>query len=223
MCELNYKRSRGAISGMRQHDRTPCIEAIMTENWQNRRSLNHRLSYRMQGYDYSLAGAYFVTVATYHHISIFGDVMDSKVRLNSYGEIAQDEWFRSATLRPLIKLFDDEFIVMPNHIHGIIHIVESSPNSRGAALLRPYYKHKILPDSLGALVRAYKSSVTYRINQLRGDTNPPIWQRNYYDHIIRNDAEYQNIWDYIETNPDHWRGDQFDPYPDFTNVKLHPA
>ena len=70
-----------------------------------------------------------------------------------------------------------------------------------------------MPGSLGAIVRAYKAAVTYRINIMRGFTKPPVWQRNYYDQIIRNEKDYENIWNYIETNPLKWMGDRYNPSP----------
>jgi putative transposase len=77
--------------------------------------------------------------------------------------------------------------------------------------LRPYSPPGVTPGSLGAIVRAYKASVTYRINGIRGYSNPPIWQRNYYEHIIRNDREYNDIWKYIDGNPVNWIDDQLNP------------
>lgn len=226
MCELNYKRSNGMISGMLQHDRAPYTEAIMIENWHNHPLLNHRHSFRMPGYDYSLAGAYFVTIGAYHKICLFGDVVNGEVILNTYGNIATEQWL---WLEKRFALFGlSTFVVMPNHVHGIIYICRGAGEgfehlSSGNPPLRPYCKANPKSSSLGVIIRSYKVSVTYRINTIRGFIHPSIWQRNYYNYIIGNDTEYQNIWNYIETNPDHWRSDQFDPYPDFTRLKLTPA
>jgi putative transposase len=78
---------------------------------------------------------------------------------------------------------------------------------------RPYTFPYVTPGSLGAIVRAYMAAVTYRINAMRGFSDPPVWQRNYYEHIIRNEKDYESIWNYIETNPCNWMDDQFNPYP----------
>lgn len=171
----------------------------------------HRQSYRMNGYDYSLEGAYFVTLVTYQRKCLFGDIMGSEITLSEYGKITLNQWLQ------LPKRFRGSdfsvFSIMPNHIHGIIAI------SRGAGEkhvdhpskiqpLRPYKSIHVLPGSLGAIVRAYKASVTFRINCLRGLANPPIWQRNYYDHIIRNEMDYDSIQKYIVANPSTWKDDE---------------
>jgi putative transposase len=171
----------------------------------------------MKGYDYSLAGAYFITVATYQRSCIFGEVVNGEVKLNQYGSVAFKKWIR---LENRFKHSDfPTFIIMPNHIHAIICIVrgagvEFENKFSGILPLRPYRIPISAPGSLGAIVRAYKASVTYRINALRGKTEPPIWQRNYYDHIIRNEKEYEDIWKYMEANPINWADDQLTPFPD---------
>ncbi len=180
-----------------------------------------RSSYRMSGYDYSQPGAYFVSIATYKHECIFGNVIDGQMKQNLLGDIAQSEWFRTANLRSYIELFPDECIVMPNHVHGIIHIVESnSHDCRGAASLRPYQGNhdqinNVRPKSLSAIVRVYKSAVSNRINKIRKSRTPAVWQNNYYDHIIRDENEYRMIWDYIDQNPIIWIGEPIEPYPPF--------
>ncbi|MFZ2095703.1 MAG: hypothetical protein WAV05_03610 [Anaerolineales bacterium] len=101
-------------------------------------------------------------------------------------------------------------------IHGIILIVSGAgEESRRVGVnnppLRPYRTINVASGSLGAIVRAYKASVTVRINAMRGSSEPPIWQSNYYDHIIRNETEYEKIWSYIETNPIKWSDDRLFP------------
>jgi putative transposase len=146
---------------------------------------------------------------------LFGKVDNGKVVLNTYGKIAFEQWIR---LQQRFRPSDfPKFVIMPNHIHGLIHIVRGAgedfiPASFGIPPQRPYDYPQVESGSLGAIVRAYKASVTYRINAIRGFTNPPIWQRNYHDHIIRNDQEYKSIWDYIEMNADTWMDDQLYPH-----------
>jgi REP-associated tyrosine transposase len=169
----------------------------------------------MRGYDYSLEGAYFVTIATYQRLSLFGTADNGKIELNSYGKIAYEQWNRLQQ-RFYPSTFPI-FAIMPNHIHGIIHIVrgageESQMNHVGNPPQRPYEHTQIAYGPLGVVVRAYKASVTYRINAMRGFTKPPIWQRNYHDHIIRNEQEYQSIWDYIETKPETWIDEPLNPH-----------
>ena len=185
--------------------------------------MHHRQSIRMKGYDYSLAGAYFITIATYQHTCIFGEVLNDKIKLNKYGCIAFNQWIR------LTKRFRDSdfpaFVIMPNHVHGIILIgigtgTKLGPHSPKTPSLRSFPKFNVLPGSLGAVVRAYKAAVTYRINVMRDTARPPIWQRNYYEHIIRNEEDYETIWNYIETNPQKWIDDRFYQSESATNSTL---
>ena len=177
--------------------------------------LHKRHSPRMNGYDYSLEGAYFVTIATFQRLYLFGKVDNGKIVLNSYGIIAYEQW--NLLQQRFFPSIFPKFVIMPTHVHGIIHIVRGAgeefvPASFGNPPQRPYDHPNIASGTLGIIVRAYKASVTYRINAIRGFTKPPIWQRNYYDHIIRNEQEYQSIWDYIETNPEMWMDDRLTLY-----------
>lgn len=173
--------------------------------------LHHRHSIRLPEYDYSQPGGYFVTIATVNHSSIFGKVVDGNVQLSNCGEIARKEWFTSAAIRPYIDLYEDEFIVMPNHIHGIIWVKENEFNSVGAQRrCAPTYnneKFSVGSQTLSAIVCAYKSAVTYKIHELLGEREFPIWQRNYYEHIIRDEQDYENIFNYIVNNPANWKED----------------
>lgn len=175
-----------------------------------------RRSIRLKGYDYSLAGAYFTTIATYQKTCFFGEVVNGDVTLNQYGNIAYEQWIQLS--KRFMRCNFSVFIVMPNHIHGIIHILNSAVGKGAGEAprdavgqippLRPYAIPRITSGSLGAIMRAYKASVTYRINAIRGFTEPPVWQRNYFEHIIRNDKEYLDICNYIETNPLNWENDR---------------
>jgi hypothetical protein len=92
---------------------------------------HHRRSIRLPGYDYTQAGAYFVTFVAHDRECLFGDVVDGVMRLNAFGEIVREEWFRTAVVRPYVMLDPDEFVVMPNHVHGIIWIVRSGDGDHG--------------------------------------------------------------------------------------------
>jgi REP-associated tyrosine transposase len=173
--------------------------------------IHHRRSIRMKGYDYSLEGAYFITICTHQRHNFFGEVENGTMQLNPYGIIASEQWIR------LQKRFRqsnfEDYVIMPNHIHGIICIVrgvgeEFDQFSPGSQPLRPYNIPYVTPGSLGAIVRAYKASVAFRINAIRGSAAPPVWQQNYHDHIIRNENEFQQIKDYIEANPTTWMDDR---------------
>ena len=134
------------------------------------------------------------------------------MRLNSFGEIARDEWARSEVVRPEIQL--DAFTVMPNHIHAIVWI-RDTVGAQGLTPLRdaplprrvPYRQ----PRSLGALIGGFKSSVSKRINEMRRTPGTPVWQRNYWERIIRDDDELDRIREYIAENPSRWAEDQENP------------
>ena len=137
------------------------------------------------------------------------------MRLSTWGEIARAEWFKTAVLRTNIELYEDEFVVMPNHIHGIIWINNNDfvGAERRSALTSVHpaptttnFPH-VTAGSLGAAVRAYKSAVAYAVNAARATRGAPVWQRNYYEHIIRNDADLNRIRDYIANNPLKWMDD----------------
>jgi REP element-mobilizing transposase RayT len=92
---------------------------------------HHRRSIRLKGYDYSQAGAYFITICTQDRAGLFGEIVDGEMRLNEYGQIVRDEWFHTAVVRPCVVLYPDEFVVMPNHVHGIIWIVDTDADGGG--------------------------------------------------------------------------------------------
>ena len=178
---------------------------------------HHRRSIRLKGYDYTSEGGYFITLVTHERQNLFGVVENDEMHLNPRGGIARDEWFRTAQLRPYIELFEEEFIVMPNHIHGIIWITDPAWLTRWGTARRaptpddsPAIEQfgKPISGSIPTIVRAYKSAVTKRINLLRQSPSTPVWQRNYYEHIITTDREYDAIAVYIYFNPLNWGVDE---------------
>jgi REP element-mobilizing transposase RayT len=170
------------------------------------RRKHHRRSIRLPDHDYRSPGAYFVTICTHQGKLLFGEVVDDDVVLNEYGQIAHEEWQASEDIRREIEL--DAFVIMPNHIHGIVWIREKDDDSvvgaHGRAPLR-------LPRSLGSFMAGYKSAVTARINRTRDTPGAPVWQRNYYEHIIRNDTALERIREYIQHNAAHWSEDRLHP------------
>ena len=183
----------------------------------------HHRSRRHPEWDYTQSAAYFVTICTHDRMHLFGRVVDGQMRCNAFGRVAAAEWHRSEAIRDEVHL--DAFVVMPNHIHGIVVIVpldaDGSIDPQGyqchvatqrAASLLPVDdggRVNIQPKSLGAFVRAYKSAVTRRINQMRGTPGETVWQRNYHDHIIRTERRWHRIRQYIQTNPARWTDDTF--------------
>ncbi len=170
---------------------------------------HHRRSIRLKEYDYTQPGAYFVTICTYQRMQFFGEVVNGEMILNETGKIARNEWFKTAELRSYVKLFEDEFMVMPNHAHGIIRIVgEGGTRCRRVLTKTSEEFGKPVKGSIPTIVRAYKSAVTYAVNDEQNMRGAVLWQRNYYEHIVRNDRELTNIGWYIFNNPLNWQLDR---------------
>ena len=168
---------------------------------------HRRHSIRLKDYDYSQAGAYFVTICTHNRKLIFGDVVEGEMRLNEYGCVVETEWIKAADIRKNVEL--DVFVVMPNHFHGVIIIFgRGDPSGRPYAPTSP---HGPPSGSLGAIIGQFKSAASKRINKLRGTPGIPIWQRNYYEHIIRNEDDLAEIREYIMNNPQRWEFDKENP------------
>ena len=216
---------------------------------------HHRRSSRLPGYDYTLPGAYFVTLVCHERECLFGDIRDGEVRLNAFGQVVAEEWERTAMIRFNVAV--DSYVIMPNHLHGILVIMEMTfesgvsdrsgdirahssaplpdasvntlPNAappsgpvrahcrapgsnhpadrtseQPTGLIRP-------PQSLGAIIGGFKAASTRRVNSLRQMTGVPIWQRNYFEHIIRSDRSWERIRNYIEANPSRWTDDTENP------------
>jgi REP element-mobilizing transposase RayT len=174
-----------------------------------------RHSIRLKEYDYAQPGAYFVTICTPHRECVFGEVVEGKVVLSTYGKIVEDEWYRTKQLRQGVDL--DAFIVMPNHFHAIITLTGSPlfANRRGTMHRAPTPKleqfSRPTSNSIPTIIRGIKSSVTQRINALRGDPGQPVWQRNYYEHVIRNEIDLEETREYIQNNPLKWLEDENHP------------
>jgi REP element-mobilizing transposase RayT len=190
-------------------------------------NIHHRHSIRLKGYDYSQEGLYFITICCQGRICRFGKIKNGKMILNDTGNIAQQCWLDIPQHFPHVELH--EYVVMPNHIHGIVELTETGvvdecgDERRGEKFFalqnkcvgecgdkcegekffaptaqRPHGASR----TIGSIIRGFKIGVT---KQLGGS----IWQRNYYEHIIRNEQAYQNISNYIIHNPETWRNDQF--------------
>jgi putative transposase len=165
----------------------------------------HRKPIRLRNYDYSQSGGYFVTICTYHRECLFGKIADGRMVLNKIGEVVSEEWVKTEIARKNVEI--DVFVVMPNHIHGIMVLLE---NSVGATR-RVVPTIGLASGSIGAIVGQFKSTVTKRINLIREAPALPFWQRNYYEHIIRNEIELSRIGEYIENNPLKWELDRENP------------
>lgn len=186
---------------------------------------HHRRSIRLKGYDYSLEGAYFVTTVTRGRECIFGKIVNGGMHLSKYGKIVLIALEELPRHFPNIEL--NEYVIMPNHVHIIIVIKDSG---RGGSRqlsktitgdyapdriilpdtnkTRPYTR---LPITLSEIVRSFKSFSARRINIMRQSTGSAVWQRNYYERIIRNEGELKAIYDYIYANPRQWAEDEENP------------
>ena len=148
-----------------------------------------------------------MTVCTQNKECLFGSIMNGQMLLNPCGEIVQEEWLRTATLRSNVEL--DEFVVMPNHFHGIIFIVDGRGTARRAPTfvdIAPVRERfgKPVRGSVPTILRSFKAAVTKRINESRSAPWTSVWQRNYYEHVIRNENELFEIRQYIQNNPMKW-------------------
>ena len=152
---------------------------------------HHRHSTRLRGYDYAQVGAYFLTLCTEGHAQLFGRVANGAVALTEIGGIVTEEWERTPAVRPNVEL--DAFIVMPDHLHGIVVIIDRDDQ----ALVTTPTALRSPAQTVGAIVRGFKAAVVRRVGA-------PIWLRNYYEHIIRSDADLDRIRQYIATNPARW-------------------
>lgn len=173
---------------------------------------HHRHSIRLRGYDYREAGAYFVTVCTWRRGCLFGEIIDGKMELNGFGECVKDEWHRSAVMRPQVSL--NAFVVMPNHVHGIVCLYEKEKGKARLALTTARFGHPVA-GSLPSIVGAFKSASTKRINEIRGTLGALLWQRNYFEHVIRNEQELNSVREYIASNPARWSEDTNNPNSSF--------
>jgi putative transposase len=164
-----------------------------------------RKSIRLKEYDYSQPGEYFITICKHDKQCIFGEIVDEEIQLSKEGEIVKEEWLRTSIIRPDVKL--DSFIIMPNHIHGIIVLNEMHESyGRGTSQRAPTVERfgKPTSNSIPTIIRLFKSVTTKRINQIHHLPGLSIWQRGYYDHIIRGEKDLNNIQDYIINNPIKW-------------------
>jgi REP element-mobilizing transposase RayT len=158
-----------------------------------------RKSIRLRGYDYSESGGYFITVCTKDREHLLGEVRDGGMVENGYGKIVRECWNHVPKHYSNVEL--DEFVVMPNHVHGIMFIMDNPVGTRHASPLQAKRNH------LGDVIGSFKSAAAKRINEMRKTPGVVVWQRGFYDHIIRDDKSLKRIRDYIIMNPERWRFD----------------
>ena len=166
-----------------------------------------RRSIRLPFHDYTTAAVYFVTMCAFQRLPLFGDVVGDAVRLSPAGRIVQEEWERTAEVRQGVAV--DSFVVMPNHVHGILWLGWDVPErlrGKGGGD-QPDGRQGFAPGSLGSIVAHFKAGATRRVAALQGDLAGPLWQRNYYERLIGSREELQAIRGYILLNPTRWQND----------------
>ena len=174
--------------------------------------IHHRRSVRLQGWDYSSPGMYYITICTHLRECLFGEVIDAEMRLNEFGNVADTCWQAIPGHTQRIEL--DEWAVMPNHVHLLFVLNERdavgatrrvAPTTGGRTSNGPK------PGSVGAVISQYKPRVTRQINHLRNTPGSPLWQRSFYDHIVRTQPDLDQIRQYIDENPMKWHLDHDNP------------
>ncbi len=161
-----------------------------------------RKSPRLANYDYTQNGAYFITICTAGRNSLFGQIENGIMQLNELGNLAQTCWFDIPLHRMNVEL--GAFVVMPNHIHGIVVLHVETPKVQ-----RTGQVPSIQAGSLGTIVGAYKASVTRQARRAEFFADDVLWQERYHDHIIRDTHSYEQITAYVESNPQRWEDDTF--------------
>ncbi|MES2800163.1 MAG: transposase [Bacteroidota bacterium] len=176
--------------------------------------LHNRKSLRIKGYNYAAEGFYFITICTFDRQHLFGEIENKHIKLNDAGKIAKQCWELIPIHCPNTKIHD--FVIMPDHIHGIIEILYESDGvgaNDDSPLLSP--NHSPLPmenyiqkfespkKTIGSVIRGFKIGVTKWMREFT--PHHQIWQRNYYEHIIRDQQSYDRICFYINSNPENWK------------------
>lgn len=194
---------------------------------------HRRHSIRLPLHDYSQPGAYFVTICAQDRLCLFGEVRADIMQLNPAGQVVHEAWQAIPSVSAGVAT--GPFIVMPNHIHGIIEIAGNPvgaihelpqdelhhhelPHGEGAAS-RIQRRNMLLPKIIGR----FKMQTAKAINQSRAKPGLPVWQRNYYEHVIRNEADYGRIAEYIADNPRRWNEDALHPDNWDTRADLRPS
>ncbi|WP_020404675.1 transposase [Gracilimonas tropica] len=177
---------------------------------------NNRKSIRLQSYDYSNPGYYFVTICTKDREAIFGNIENGMMAKNELGNVAYKYWLRMPIQYDYVRI--PAFVIMPNHVHGIIEVTQKHTPTVGAIHELPLrlgiidhetYRKERRQMYLSKIVGWYKMNVSKEINNRFGLNGSSCWQRNYYEHIIRNQKSLNKITEYIEKNPQLWEKDKY--------------
>lgn len=171
--------------------------------------LHHR-NIRLPKYDYSREGSYFVTICAQDRLFVFGDIAEKQMKLNKWGLIVEQCWHNLVKHYTGIEL--DAFVIMPNHVHGIIKITGNITVGDGFKPSPTGTGENTKTHGLTEIVRAFKTFSARKINEQRNTQGQKVWQRNYYEHIIRNEISLDKIREYIINNPRNWHTDGNNPH-----------
>jgi len=187
-----------------------CVTAIAKNPIERKRK---RRSIRLQGYDYSQAGAYYITMCTRNRECLFGNVIDGQIQLNEVGRIVQTVWNGLPQFYEGVEL--DAFVVMPNHVHGVIVIHAGVGAIHESPLLsKPFASARIVDRRrmlLSKIIGRFKMVTAKQINALRETSGLTVWQRNYYEHVVRDEVSLNRIRQYLADNPAQWEFDRENP------------
>jgi putative transposase len=183
------------------------VEGLHMADGKGHDDAQHRRSTRLRAWDYASPGAYFVTICTQDRVPLFGDVRDGRMHLHEPGMIVATAWQWLPTQYSHVIL--DEWCVMPNHLHGILVIRRGgSRTAPGGSRTAPTGEGDTGAKPIGRLIGAFKTVSTKQINLARPTPGEPVWQRNYWDHIIREGEDIDRIRVYIRDNPPEWSADE---------------
>ncbi len=156
-----------------------------------------RRSIRLPGFDYAATGAYFITITLQNREQLLGELIGAGVLLNDFGRIVDESW---KSIHHFFTVELDEYSIMPDHFHALVWFLEDKGEPQSPVEdVQPI--HGTQPRSLDALVQNFKSVTAKRINQIRESPGKQVWQRNYYEHVVRDDRDLENIRRYIRANP----------------------
>jgi putative transposase len=167
--------------------------------------MHHRHTIRLRDYDYASGGAYFITICTVDRACLFGQIDGDLVCLTEFGRIVSDCWARVTEHFPHAHM--DAIVVMPNHVHVVILLTGSPPADETS----PRRFGSTVSGSVSAIVQATKAAISRQINIARRTPGAPVWQRNYYERVIRDETELDRAREYITLNPARWSEDRHRP------------
>jgi REP element-mobilizing transposase RayT len=166
---------------------------------------HRRRSIRLKGYDYSSPGLYFITICVQDRSCVFGEIEDAVCRLSPAGDVIERKWRSIGERFAMVEI--GPYVVMPNHLHGLLHI--NAPHPDDSSTTTP-------SSTIGSMIQWFKTGTTYDyISGVKQQGWPPfnkrLWQRNYWEHIVRNEREHERIANYILANPSSWPEDSLHP------------